>query len=481
MRLFLILSVVLVACGDDSNVGSLPDAPQAPDAAPGDATVTPQPVTLTVTLNGAPVAGVHTYFLNADNSVVKTADTDVNGTASATMVAGGSVTAINPFVSPPAGGPVPDDLRTFLGVKPGDHLVLFKGGATPRDVTVTLTAPELLSANVTSYDVFTTCGTTRIPVNNVLLPLVPSDPTGTVTLSGCNGLADILVVANGFAGNEQIEPLASLYTANVAVADGTDIVLTGDYSDLTDVKFEYTNLPDNVSSVTVSHTLTTSHGVLESFSGGIALDVPTALITFSEPPVADAVGIIDATIQTNSSQHEVIQRKAVTASNTFDLAGLLPEFGDGTFYNVTTKRVSWREADTGGRPDLTTVTLHVPPGQQGSGAPPSRSWDWQLVAPYAPGGELTYPTLPTDVASWAPTASDNVTVEGLTNIKVPGGYDALRGQAFSIRDYSPLITTQADAVLLVSSNPNVVADVARAPAGASAIRPLAKPSFLSRR
>jgi hypothetical protein len=43
-----------------------------------------------------------------------------------------------------------------------------------------------------------------------------------------------------------------------------------------------------------------------------------------------------------------------------------------------------------------------------------------------------------------------------------------------------LITTQADAVLLVSNSPNVVADVAPAPAGASAI-PLAKPSSLSRR
>jgi hypothetical protein len=480
MRLFLILSVVLVACGDDSNVGSLPDAPQAP----GDATVTPPPVTLTVTLNGAPVAGVHTYFLNADSSVVKTVDTDATGTASATMVAGGSVTAINPFVRPPAGGPVPDDLRTFLGVKPGDHLMLFNGGTTPPDVTVTLTAPELLSANVTSYDVFTTCGSTRIPVNNVLLPLVPSDPTGTITLHGCNGSADILIVANGFAGNEQIEPLASLYNANVAVADGTDVVLTGDYSVLTDVKFEYTNLAANINEVRISHTVTTSHGVIEQFNGTTARDGTTALITFSEPPVANAVGIIDATIQTNFSQHEVIQRKAVTASNTFDLAGLLPEFGDGTFYNVTTKRVSWQEAATGVRPDLTTVTLNVVhPGQQGSGADPGtdpRQWLWHLVAPYAPGGEQTYPTLPTDVASWAPSVTDNVTVQGLGHLKVPGGYDALRGQAFSILDYSPLITTQADAVLLVSNSPNVVADVAPAPAGASAI-PLAKPSSLSRR
>src|SRR4051812_19002284 len=88
MRLFLILSVVLVACGDDSNVGGLPDAPAPPDA-PSDGPVTPPAVTLTVMLNGAPVAGVHTYFMNADSSVVKTADTDASGTASATMVAGG--------------------------------------------------------------------------------------------------------------------------------------------------------------------------------------------------------------------------------------------------------------------------------------------------------------------------------------------------------------------------------------------------------
>lgn len=52
-------------------------------------------VTLTVTRNGGPVAGVHTYFLNADNSYVATLDTDTTGTASANMAAGGSVTAID--------------------------------------------------------------------------------------------------------------------------------------------------------------------------------------------------------------------------------------------------------------------------------------------------------------------------------------------------------------------------------------------------
>jgi len=481
MRLLLILSMVLVACGDDSNVGTLPDAPNPPDAVPMDGNVTPQPVTLTVTLNGAPAAGVHTYFLNADNSVVKTADTDSTGVASATMVAGGSVTAINPFVGPPAGIRT-DDLRTFVGVKPGDHLVLSQNsGPGLPSVRITLSAPAFTGGTATSYDVFTTCGNGAIQVvNNGVLPLGPNDPTGQVDLFGCNGTADILVVANGFGGNEQIQPLGSLYHANVAVADGADITLTDAYDDLQDVKFEYTNLAPSVSSVSVRHDVATSHGVIQTFNGSTGIDGTTALITLSEMQIPSAVGAIDSTIQMRS-QHEVIQRKSVTTSNTFDLAGLLPDIVNGSFYNATTKRVSWQEAATGVRPDLTIVELDVTQqGGGGSNVPPPRAWHWQLVAPYAPGGELTYPTLPTDVANWAPNPGDNVNVNGVTNIKVPGGYDVLRGQVFNVEDPSVLVTAPTDVLLAVSFNQNVAVAPAIS-ARASASRPLAKPWFLSRR
>src|SRR5262245_25587661 len=112
------LALVLVAgCGDGKhNPDAAADMTVMPDAATG-------PVTLTITKEGLPVAGVHVYFQNSNSTLVADATTDAAGHASADMAAGGFVTAINPFdtVQAPTSD---DDLRTFAGVKPGDQLVL---------------------------------------------------------------------------------------------------------------------------------------------------------------------------------------------------------------------------------------------------------------------------------------------------------------------------------------------------------------------
>src|SRR4029078_34509 len=119
----------------DASTDAMVDAPI--DAAP-------LTVKLTVTRNGSPALQVQVYFQNADNSVVKSVKTDNNGEAEAVMVAGGSVTAINPFTPPlPAvlGLPRAEELRTFVGVKPGDHLFLTLNDS-PESTTVRVTLPD---------------------------------------------------------------------------------------------------------------------------------------------------------------------------------------------------------------------------------------------------------------------------------------------------------------------------------------------------
>src|SRR3954471_16107271 len=157
-----VVVLVVVACGGSSGSGHLPDAsPLADGPITGG-----QPVTLTVTDGGAPKAGVHVYFLNADSSPVATVDTGADGVASAVMAAGGSVTALDP--SQPER---PDHvLFTYLGVKPGDHLSLANSGGASDSFT--LSAPAVTGA--TNYDVFTTCGTDAIA----------RDPAGGPTASG---------------------------------------------------------------------------------------------------------------------------------------------------------------------------------------------------------------------------------------------------------------------------------------------------------
>src|SRR5512143_11333 len=98
-RVVLGLTACFVACGDDGN-RHIVDAPLQTDG-PSIDSPSLLPVTLTITVNAMPYAGVHVYFQNTDSSVVAMAVTDVTGTASAVMAAGGYVTAVNPFTTPP--------------------------------------------------------------------------------------------------------------------------------------------------------------------------------------------------------------------------------------------------------------------------------------------------------------------------------------------------------------------------------------------
>src|ERR1041384_3843968 len=102
MRTFLGLLSLLVAldlagcggCNDDNKVGHLPDAPPPPPDGPMIDMAPTSPVTITVTDLGDPLMGVTVYFQEADSTLVRTAQTDAGGKASAVLHAGGFVTAV---------------------------------------------------------------------------------------------------------------------------------------------------------------------------------------------------------------------------------------------------------------------------------------------------------------------------------------------------------------------------------------------------
>jgi hypothetical protein len=435
LSVVLVGALVMVGCGggDDGN-GHLPDGPPGPTDAAVDAPVDAPdqplpPVTLTITRNGAPVAGVHTYFLNADSSVVATLDTDASGTVTARMAAGGSVTAIDPFpdvatsrVTATAVILGNNDLRTFMGVKPGDHLVLTQDApGTP--IAFTLNAKALPSAN--TYDVVTTCGLDSLSPGQGGGGSGSPDPGGVVHLTGCHGFADILIIASEF-NNENNPILGAQYHADVGLTEGETVVLTDtDYPALADFTYSYMNAPANAGTISVDHTLATGRGrFARSFGGGTSPDDSgAATITFQEPTVPGTVAITDTTVRMRG-QHHVIDRGAVAATYTLDMAGLLlPDLLGQRFYNPTTGRLEWVEDTIGVKPDLTITSINVSQGE--------RTWHWTVAAPYT-AGQLKFPTLPTDVADWAPGPDDGVNVTTLRNAKVPGGYDAVRAHIHDV-------------------------------------------------
>jgi hypothetical protein len=403
--------MILAGCGS-SGGGKLPDA------APSDGNPS-SPVTLTVTLDGKPIAGVHTYFLDPDDAPIATVDTDATGTAQAMMPRGGSVTALDPFPQSTAALALADNnqLITIAGAKPGDHLVL---GRTTGDVDVTLRAP--IEATADSYDVHTTCGSGSLGRGS------SGNSSGPLFLFGCHGAADIVIVSNSASTTTQsATPISGLYHPDAAVvANGIIDVTLDHYSPLTPVTFTYLNAPDG--SISVEHSPILPHGPLDPFTA----DVTGGAVTILEPTLPAANSTI-TTRFTASAEQLVIDTGPSTTSYTLDVKDLLlPDIPAPAAFDPTTGHVSWVEGTTGATPDLTVNFIHVQRGDVTSG----RRWDWAIMAPYH-RGEIAFPHLPGDVFGWTPIASDTVSAEEVTNVKITGGYDAIRARALSDNNIAP--------------------------------------------
>jgi len=410
---FLRVPIVAVVCGCGGNAGHLPDA-----GAPADTGAAP-PVTLTVTRNAQPVMGVHVYFLNPDDTVAAKIDTDTTGNASAVVADGGSVTVLDPFAPAQPDPARTLELRTYVGVKAGDHLVMSQPDKTPIDVTIK--APLLSGRH--SYDVLTTCGTTS---------LSSAEASGTVTLSGCQGIADILVIARGIGATDMF----SLYRAGVAVADGGTVDLTADtFVPLRDATFHCSHLPSDATGMSIFHGFVTEHGMVGFnnvvFDGGTrTIQQGEATVTFQVPDIAAAANVtalIDFTIDQHT-HHVVTERRPLAASFDLDVSGLLlPDRSGGAVYDAANRRLVWTDAPGGVAPDLDLGILAVTPALTRAAAP-TQPWNWQVLAPHS-GAALRLPALPADVNSWVPAAGDTVRAD-VVALKVPGGYDAIRSRVY---------------------------------------------------
>jgi hypothetical protein len=410
-------------CNDSNSAGRLPDAPPGPaaDAMPPDA------VSLAVLNHGVPAVGVAVYFLNADGSVAKAAVTDGNGIATAVITAGGSVTAIRPFTTPPppAGKFAPDELRTFLGVKPGDHLVLSRAAVDTVTVTFDGAAPDGGDFN-TSYQVLTTCGggaNTLDPGGSGNGSGSP-DPGATLDLQNCHGAADIAVMASGGG----LDAPQGLYHANATLPPGGQVMVSlrdDAYADLADFTFTYTNTPD--ATITMLHSPVLTNGFLGPYSA-TADSTTDNSATISEVAVPATMEVIDSSLTLNNL-HEVVDWGPYSTAYTLDMSNvLLREVTGGPTFDVATGKISWTEATGGVTPSLTVAGILVRRTE-----PALAKWHWEIAAPYSANG-IVLPHLPADVFDWAPGATDDVTLDPIQNVQVTGGYDAVRSHILDVHD-----------------------------------------------
>lgn len=489
--LSLVVSVGLGGCGgcnDNNNVGHLPDAPPAPDA-PLDAPLDmapPGPVTVTVTQFGDPLMGLPVYFQESDSTLVRAALTGDDGTASAVLHAGGFVTVLQlppaqARASAPGEGPPPPhtQLTTFAGVKGGDdlHLDLDPVALESTDITFDLSVPD--EGLGRRYTLYSSCGTQTLTRSLVraggraagvgsgeVPPL-----TAPVTLTGCGGTADMLVVSS----DSETQAVSWLYNPAVVVADGVAVNLTDAYQDATDVTFTYTRVAPILDGLTVQRELRSAHGSLGFVTNlrTATPDIATAIASVTEP-LPGAAGLLAVTTTTDQPNaghgQQTFFEWGGTGDYTIDYPAVaLHGYASTPSVDVDSHAVLWTEAGGGVAPDFVFGSYDLSRTDDNG----LNTWSWQIVAPYTAGqGKLTYPRLPATIYDYNPATGEEPALQRLTTVKAPGGYDAFRAHAFNVDPSNAVTGATGRIVFEEMFEPPVVDAKVTAPRRALSGRPV---------
>jgi hypothetical protein len=418
MRQLCLLVCCLAACGDDG-------VRHVPDAAPHDGPIADmapdgplQPVTVTATIDGAPQAGVQVYFLDADSSLVLSTTTDATGTASAVMAAGGSVTALDPYAGPLppqtaiAGGS--HSLYTFVGVKPGDNLVLANPGEHP-GIDVTVTVPIDPAAGVASYEVHTPCG----GGNTLTDPGSGASPSGLVGIGpDCGATTDFLIVTR----DDNFQVLDYAYVPDQAISEGATIDLTAaTYAAGSTREYSYTNVPATFGSPSFTDAILTPQGDMLAQFNYASPDEPTPVVTAGIGTHLSVTDIFGA----SAGNHHIADWGPYTDTYTADLgARTLHDLNGFPHLDPTTHEISLDESAGGAEPDLMLAGIYTYREADNT------DWYWQIAAPHAT--TLAMPALPTDLYDFTIAPTDTFDANQLMLAKVPGGYDAVRAYVFAL-------------------------------------------------
>jgi hypothetical protein len=407
------------------------------------------PVVVTVTRRGSPAIGRPVYFQGADSSLVAEMMTGVDGKASAVLATGGFVTVIEPEPDPPPPGldvaVISTHLSTFAEVRSGEQLHLDLG---PPAATVTttfdLTVPD--EGLGRKYTLYSSCGQAEIRPDIGTISAAPAPEaavvatvTGSVTLEGCNGTADMLVVSSESGGESGDRITGALYQPGVAVADAVPVALTGDYMAVNPTSFTYTTVPSGIDQLTVVRELRSVRGRLFITDSSPALvdktsSTATTTLVVPTPPNVEAVTTaVDQPTTGHGQQTFVEWGAAASGAYTLDYGTVaLRRYDTLASFDVATRAIAWTDINSGIEPSFVLGQVHA---QRVDPEPAAtvHEWVWRIAAPYVTGQpKVAYPRLPTTIYDFNPVEGDQPVVEQLTTLRVPGGYEAARSHAFAV-------------------------------------------------
>jgi hypothetical protein len=401
--------LLLAACGTPD-----PDIPQP------DGPFVPGPVSIAITLRGAPVVNVPVIFQNADSEVVASTVTDFEGKANAEIDGDSFVTVIEPReTSAPR-----EILTTFAGVQGGDELHLDLAPLGPTDVAqfkLTIEADPAADA-IGGHRVLTSCG----PIEGFNLT-TDVDPPGTTQVVGCGDTTDILVVSLDEFG----EPLRS--RRHTAVALTGTITLNGSFVPFEVTNLTYRNIPAGVGFVGAYRGFATETGIFFDLSAGVVPDAAQGEVPIKVPASSGAIAITaSSTIPLpDELGTQLVIDWAEDAGGDYLLdvgAAALPRYTEPPRFETARRTATWAEGDGDTEPDLVRVRLVIYRPE----IPLGTAWEWRMIGPRT-GTSVTYPKLPLDDRSgfeFNPISIDTVTVQELTTAKLPAGFDGVREHGF---------------------------------------------------
>lgn len=410
------LSFALVACVACGSVkgAELADAPIADDAP----VVTRGTVKVTVldpSGTGAAAVGANVVFLDPDGTLVKKAATDTLGKASADVLPGASVTAI--LVVGTA-----TQLQTVLAIKPGDDLVI---GTKSLDSTTTgtysITVPTFAAA--VQYAVSGPCNG-----NTVAAP--PSVATVTIPITVYNycKLATMDIVVTALDTNNTV--VAVLEKPNVPFVVGGATSIAGPYQSARNFTASYTNVNPVVTNLGMSREVPDVFGLGSSTS----MASPGASLTLGVTGAVGATAHVTTNALNATRSVQVVSQTVAGNAATYglDVGGTLLPWLNAPVYDAANRKITAPFSTIGSSTDKPDAFRLVASYRRTD--PAMASYTWTFYAPEPT--DITFPTLPAELAPIAPTATDTVTANvSMFEADNVTGYDGVRsdlGGAFAL-------------------------------------------------